>query len=142
MRYGEAMTRDDDVARIEESIRRLAARGRAHHVAETSLSILGVTILRQLQQTPDARAVDLAARNGIDKSAISRQLKTLEAHGLVERGPRTGRDGQTLAITSAGEAAVEHLAAENRSRIGTRVSRWTDDDLRLLAHLLARLEEG
>ena len=69
------------------------------------LSLVAYTLLVQIDLTSEARAADLAAHFGLDKSTVSRQLEQLIAAGLLRReGERPGRRGYALVLTDAGNS--------------------------------------
>ena len=67
------------------------------------LSLVGYTLLTQIDAMSQAHAADLAAYFGLDKSTVSRQLDELINAGLLRRdGERPGRRGQALVVTDEG----------------------------------------
>jgi DNA-binding MarR family transcriptional regulator len=51
--------------------------------------------------------VELAARLGMDRSTLSRNLDPLERRGLVEIGPEARHRARRVALTAAGAALLE-----------------------------------
>lgn len=99
-------------------------------------------MLARLLEGP-TRAADLCTYFGVDKSAVSRQLRLLEDLGLVERGadPADGR-AQLLALTGEGRRRLTKARDARRGRIRRQLDRWDEDDVAQLGDLLARFNES
>jgi DNA-binding MarR family transcriptional regulator len=99
-------------------------------------------LLARLLEGP-TRAADLCTYFGVDKSAVSRQLRLLEELGLVERGadPADGR-AQLLALTPEGRRRLTKARDARRGRIRRQLDRWDEDDVARLGELLARFNES
>jgi DNA-binding MarR family transcriptional regulator len=103
------------------------------------LSVVAYTLLTEISLTPGARAADLSAHFGLDKSTVSRQLEQLISAGLLRREEeRPGRRGNTLALTPAGEQHLAGAAQAIRSRLAEWLIDWNDRDLATFAELVAR----
>jgi DNA-binding MarR family transcriptional regulator len=103
------------------------------------LSVVAYTLLVQVEAEPHARAADLAAHFGLDKSTVSRQLDQLVAAGLLRReGERPGRRGQCLALTDAGRAELAAAAQAVRGCLAGWLASWDDADIATLGGLMAR----
>ena len=90
-----------------------------------------------------ARIQDLASQSILTRSGVSRVVERLERKGLVRRTPAVedGR-GAYAELTAEGaerfhEAAVRHIAFVR----STFLNRFTTDELRTLAGLLARAND-
>ena len=111
-------------ARLRAATARLTRRLRqsaAGELALTQLSALGT-----LQTTGPIRLNELASREGISASTISKLIDALERNALVERSPDAG-DGRAsrVAITAAGTAVLEDLR-RNGARLIDRALRALD----------------
>ena len=96
-------------------------------------------LLATVASTGGMRASELAARFGVDKGAISRQVARLEQLGLVTRAADPDdRRALVIGTTSEGQRRVEAAVARRRERFRARLSDWTDDDVEQLADLLSR----
>ncbi len=84
--------------------RRYDARLRVHGITATQFSLLGA-IARDSGETVSA----LAARNGIERTGLSRNLGRLERLGLIESRPAEKGNGRVCSLTPAGEALIEKL---------------------------------
>jgi DNA-binding MarR family transcriptional regulator len=103
------------------------------------LSLVGYTFLVEIEARRGTRATDLAARFGLDKSTVSRQVNQLEAARVVRReGERPGRRGYTLVVTSEGEAALEREAGRVRQRLGEALVQWNVGEITSFADTLDR----
>jgi DNA-binding MarR family transcriptional regulator len=85
------------------------------------------------------RAVDIAGYFGIDKGAVSRQIKQLVALDLITRtsAPDDGR-AQLLVPTDAGRRQFELARRKRSARIRAELSSWNPDDVAQFARLLGR----
>ncbi|MDQ6750325.1 MAG: MarR family winged helix-turn-helix transcriptional regulator [Actinomycetota bacterium] len=106
------------------------------------LSLVAHSLLSFIDAEPDARAADVAAAYGLDKSTVSRQLSQLETAGLLVRTEeRPGRRGHVLELTNAGRQVLKRAAESSRKTLATHLTDWQDEDVEALAALLARFAE-
>ncbi len=96
-------------------------------------------LLAHIAEHPRTRGSDLAARFGVGRATISRQLSKLYSAGLVARevDPQDSR-GLLISLTALGAA---RLAAAQRARVAVMteaLAQWDVDDVRSLASLLHR----
>ena len=106
------------------------------------LSLVAYTLLAHIDSTPGTRATDLAARFGLDKSTLSRQIDQLERDDLTRRdGEQPGRRGQTLAVTRTGRLQLDTAAAQARRRLSERLAGWDERDIATLAALVERFNQ-
>ncbi|WP_214415335.1 MarR family winged helix-turn-helix transcriptional regulator [Sphaerisporangium fuscum] len=96
-------------------------------------------ILVRIDEAAPARPSDLAAYFGVGKATISRQLKVLEELGLIGRQPDP-LDGRAhlLALTEEGRTRLEGARLARQQRFYALLSTWPQEDVRLLATMLAR----
>lgn len=99
-------------------------------------------LLIRLAADGPCRATDLAADTLLDLSTVSRQIRSLVDHGLVERrpDPEDGR-GTLLSPTVAGLAAVERFRAQRGQKMAEALAEWSGPDRRDFARLLARFND-
>src|ERR1700756_1374048 len=82
-------------------MRRRAEVGAAMH---PELSLVGFTLLAEIEEVPGTRPPDLPAVCGLETWAASRELKALEDAGFLRReSERTGRRGYDLVVTPTGK---------------------------------------
>jgi DNA-binding MarR family transcriptional regulator len=76
---------------------------------------------------------------GLDKGAVSRQVRQLEALDLVRReaDPDDGR-ATLLSVSGEGRRRVEELDRIRRARLQHRLGSWSDDELTAFVRDLAR----
>ena len=103
---------------------RLTRRLRQNAVGELTLPQLSA--LGTLYRTGPIRLNELASREGISASTISKLVDALERGALVERSPEVG-DGRAsrVALTAAGTAVLEDLR-RNGARLIDRALRALD----------------
>ncbi|GAA2249479.1 MarR family transcriptional regulator [Herbiconiux moechotypicola] len=103
----------------------------------------GYLVLGHIAKHHPTAPGDIVARMGIDKSALSRQLRTLKELGFVtsEADPADGRSS----LFSPTEETVRRLA-EIRERTHTvyeeLFAEWSDGDLSEFVRLLGMFTEG
>ena len=107
------------------------------------LSLVAYTLLAQIDVTPQARAADLAAHFGLDKSTVSRQLEQLISTGLLRReGERPGRRGCELALTATGQRHLAAAAQAVRCRLADWLTDWDDRDVAAFGQLVSRFNQS
>jgi DNA-binding MarR family transcriptional regulator len=135
-------------ARVSQEVVQLvrasqSIRAQIHARQGDGIEWAGYMLLFQLCKDGPQRSSALASTACIDPSTVSRQVAQLVALGLVERraDPDDGR-ASLLAATALGEE--RHRAVhERRDRAFSHLlAEWPDDDVRLLASLLHRLNES
>jgi DNA-binding MarR family transcriptional regulator len=102
--------------------------------------LAGTFVLGRLAVLGPVRLTQLAQELGLDPSSVSRQVSSLERHGLVakEKDPRDQR-AQQLALTERGLAAVESLRNARAQALVRLLPDWSDADLDALNATLGRL---
>jgi len=125
-----------DLGRITTS-RRLGA-SRAER-AEVDISPAAAAVLRHVVLDGPLRPVALSERTRMKPPALSRQLKILEADGLIERvaTPDDGR-GALLRPTRKGRALQRRLEQADDEIMAEQLAGWSASDLAALAGLLER----
>ena len=86
------------------------------------------------------RPSDLAGHVGVGKATITRQLKPLEALGLIERlqDPDDGR-AHRWRLTGKGRERIAVVRKARRERMQSILDSWPEEDVRTLTRLLGRL---
>jgi DNA-binding MarR family transcriptional regulator len=107
------------------------------------LSLVAYTLLAQIDVTPEARAADLAAHFGLDKSTVSRQLEQLISAGLLRReGERPGRRGCGLALTTGGQQHLAAAALAVRCQLAEWLTDWDEPDVAAFSQLVSRFNQS
>jgi len=109
-------------------------------VAGVDVSQQGVTLVRVLRREGQLPAATLAATAGMDLGAVSRQLRRLEADGLVHRttDPADGRV-TLVELTGAGADVAERLHAISARHLEEALAGWSAAERRALGRSLRRL---
>ncbi|HHV20572.1 MAG TPA: MarR family transcriptional regulator [Propionibacterium sp.] len=97
-------------------------------------------VVHMLVQLGPTRNSELAAACGLDASTVSRQVRSLEEAGMIERCPDPA-DGRAQLVSLSPEGLRRVAEARNR-RLGIvreRLTDWSPDDVITLAGLLSRL---
>jgi DNA-binding MarR family transcriptional regulator len=137
---------DEGFAAIRTPLGQLFRLGasRRVHVRQVTAAGVGVTqpgavLLSRLVADGPLTLSDLSAAADMDPGAASRQVKALEAEGLVER---RGRDGDArvsvLRATPAGEEVRERIAAVQDRHMADVLDGWSPADQATFARLLSR----
>ena len=107
------------------------------------LTAASYALLARLLDCGPSRAVDLSAYFGIDKGAVSRQLRLLEDLGFVTReaDPDDGR-AQQLVLTEQGRSRLTEVRSARREKVRIELGQWQVEDVHELGTLLARLNEA
>ena len=102
--------------------------------------VAGTFVLGRLAVLGPVRLTQLAHELGLDPSSVSRQVSSLERHGLVvkEKDPHDQR-AQQLVLTDRGLAAVEQLREARARELARLMPDWSPDDLDDLTAALGRL---
>lgn len=96
-------------------------------------------LLAGIQDHGRARASELAGHFGLGKATVSRQLTVLAGLGLIERVPDPAdRRAHLLVVTEEGRRRLDAARTARRERWHALLGTWAVDDVRLMAHMLAR----
>jgi DNA-binding MarR family transcriptional regulator len=110
--------------------------------AETSLSQAEYDVLLTVTRTPEmtARLRDVTRNMLISQPSVSRLIDRMVSRGLVSKcaDPQDGR-GALVRATPEGVRAFREIAREHGRSIAERMSILTDEELRTLRDLTARL---
>jgi DNA-binding MarR family transcriptional regulator len=136
-----------DVVTIERELRRLLRRARAYSVelarsVHPDLEPAVYALLVDILTKSPARAADLAEDLGVTKGVVSRQVRSLERLGLVERGPDSSdARAHILVVTPAGRRAVRRAQAARREAVERLLRSCDPDELAGMAAALSRINE-
>jgi DNA-binding MarR family transcriptional regulator len=126
-------------ARLRAATARLTRRLRQSATGELTLTQLSA--LGTLQASGPIRLNELASREGISASTISKLIDVLERDAFVERSPDAG-DGRAsrVAITAAGIAVLEDLRRNGALLIDRALGALDASDRMALTAALPALE--
>jgi DNA-binding MarR family transcriptional regulator len=117
-----------------------AAADRLSRAVHPELDSGAYGLLIYLRDHGTARPSDLAGYVGVGKATISRQVKVLEDLGLIERRPDPAdKRAHLLALTAEGTRRLDAVRSARLEHFHERLSTWPEEDVRMLATLLARL---
>lgn len=138
---------DGAIAAVEEQFtglyRQMKARMRQRaSLVHPDLPVMGYVILSTLKRCGATHAGVLVEALDMDKSLLSRQLRTLEELGLVEREPDpTDKRSSILSLSRIGLERVTTVQAADRAALYGQLRDWEVGDLNQLAGLLGRVNE-
>ncbi|MGH3369785.1 MAG: MarR family winged helix-turn-helix transcriptional regulator [Nocardioidaceae bacterium] len=132
------------VERALERLFRLNASRRVHArqaaAAGVAISQPGFALLRRIHEHGPVSVGELAKLTDMDPAATGRQIRQLEAEGLVTRGPSSA-DGRVVFVrlTSQGSEAWRRISDVRDRHMEDVLRTWSEADRAALAHLLSRL---
>ncbi|RDV45653.1 MarR family transcriptional regulator [Leifsonia sp. ku-ls] len=136
------MTQDDrrtSIARVQRELTTVARRGTARIRRENqTLSEVDRSLLAHIQAEPGCRAVEIAAHFQLNRSTVSRQLATLQEHGLIAPRPAEVGRGVALELTAEGERVLAGVAATIQDALVRRFAGWSEQEIDEFARLLER----
>ena len=108
--------------------------------AGVTISPVAGSVLRHIVEEGPLRPALLAERLRMQPSALSRQLKVLEADGCIERVPIPGdKRGWLVRVTQRGRGIVQRLERADEDLLAGQLGNWSATDLDTLNDLLDRL---
>jgi DNA-binding MarR family transcriptional regulator len=137
----------DDVAAAEQSLERLfrLTMNRKVHTKQTAavgvdVTRAGYAVLRCLHDSAQPSLGEIARECSMDPAATSRQVKTLEDDGLVERRA-TSDDGRVtvVGITRAGRDVYRRIVEVRTAYMREVLGGWPPRDRATLVRLVDRL---
>ena len=136
-----AVSHDVDVARLRDSIGRLARYLRTID-AGSGLTPTQMSLLASLVRLGPVRISDLAKRERLNATLLSRSLAGLEAQGLVARtlDPADKRSS-TIAITRAGSQLLRRLRSARSDVLRSQVVSLPSRDQKRLMAVLPVLDD-
>lgn len=138
----------DGYSRVEYELAVLLRRAHANsgHLsrdAHPDLQVIAYALLARLHDLGSARAADLSDYFGIDKGALSRQLKLLQELQLIVRETDAAdRRSQRLSLTARGRQRLTQARRARRRLIRQELSEWTAGDVEAFGYLLARFNSA
>jgi DNA-binding MarR family transcriptional regulator len=110
--------------------------------AGVEVSVPGMGILGVLDRSSPQRVSAIARKAGMVPTLASRELRSLEVAGYVER-TTDGTDARAVAVslTADGREAYHRLRAASVAAAADALAAWTAADLTQLARLLARVAD-
>ena len=111
--------------------------------ARVPITGAGLTALRGIERDGPIAVSALAAKVRVDLSTMSRQLRPLEAAGLVARAsdPNDGRVAR-ITVTEKGRAVLERVDEAVLEDFDAALADWSGADRAQLAALLHRFRAG
>jgi DNA-binding MarR family transcriptional regulator len=98
-------------------------------------------IIAMLGREPWIQAARICEATGMDKGAVSRSLRDLLQHGLVEaRADRGNQRRQLLALTPKGLIVHDHLVRMSIERERRLLAGFSREEKRVMQSLLARMK--
>lgn len=134
----------DGYSRVEHELAVLLRRAHANsgdlsRDVHPDLQATAYALLARLHDLGSARAADLSDYFGIDKGALSRQLKLLQQLQLIARETDAAdRRSQRLSLTARGRQRLTQARRARRRLIRQELSEWPAGDVEAFGHLLAR----
>ncbi|MFE9653512.1 MarR family winged helix-turn-helix transcriptional regulator [Micromonospora sp. NPDC006431] len=132
---------------VEHELTALLRRGRAlsweiAREVHPNLEPNAYGLLLWLRRCGSIRLTDLAARLGIGKGTLSRQIHGLEGLGLVRRDPDpTDRRAAQLSLTEEGTRRFDAARAARLGQIRRTMESWPKQDVEDFARLMHRFNE-
>ncbi|MEU9862006.1 MarR family winged helix-turn-helix transcriptional regulator [Streptomyces sp. NPDC047971] len=100
-------------------------------------------VLALLKHDGDMRMSRIAERMAVDMSVSSRHVSHVVDRGWVERLPDPAdRRSRILHLTAEGREKLDELDRRLTAMLTRNLADWSDDDVELLTHLLARLRDS
>jgi DNA-binding MarR family transcriptional regulator len=128
---------------IAASARSPRQRERVLRAARVPLTGAGLVALRAVERHGPIAVSDVARRLELDQSTASRQIRPLEAEGLVTRSvDPADRRAARLAITPKGRRLLDRVREVPLNDYAVALGDWSAADRVTLAQLLDRLREG
>jgi DNA-binding MarR family transcriptional regulator len=131
-------------SQVERELAVLLRRGHANsgdlsRQVHPDLQASAYALLARLHDLGSARAADLSDYFGIDKGALSRQLRLLEDLELITREIDTAdRRSHLLTLTAGGRRRLTQARRARQRLIRQELSRWPTCDVEVFGDLLAR----
>ncbi|MGW0856632.1 MarR family winged helix-turn-helix transcriptional regulator [Streptomyces sp. NPDC002690] len=131
-------------AQYEELMRQLSAVGCVRRELGRGLpdgcSSASATVLALLGREGDMRMSRLAELLAVDMSVTSRHVAHLAALGWIDRSPDpVDRRSRLLNLTPLGRVRLAEQSESTARMLAQRLSDWSDEDVRRLTRLMARL---
>ncbi len=92
--------------------------------------------------TPGCRATDVSDAFGVNRSTVSRQLRSCIEAGWVAAEPGPTRLGHPLNLTDRGRTVLSDTVARRHDEVRAGLAGWGQDELDRFVHLLRRFRHG
>lgn len=138
----------ESLREVEDELAALLRRGRAlsweiASEVHPNLEPNAYGLLLWLRRSGAIRLTDLAARLGVGKGTLSRQIHSLETLGLVRRDPDpSDRRAAQLSLTEEGQRRFDAARAPRLGQIRRALQSWPQQDVEELARLLRRFNDA
>lgn len=110
--------------------------------AADQLSPVEASILEYIAWKGPLRLSDLAARQGVDKSTITPQVRGLERKGMLDRqGDPTDARASLLTISERGQALQRRFSDAGTAVFDDILAAWSREDREALGSMLTRFAE-
>lgn len=135
-------------SQVEHELAILLRRAHAHsgdlsHEVHPDLQATAYALLARLHDLGSARAADLSDYFGIEKSALSRQLRLLVDLELITAEIDTSdRRSHRLSLTPGGRRQLARARSARQRLIRQELSRWPTGDVEAFGDLLARFNSS
>lgn len=143
-----AENKPDGYSRVDHELAILLRRAQANSgdlafEVHLDLQASAYALLARLHDLGGARAADLRDYFGIDKGALSRQLKLLEDLQLITRQTDAeDRRCHRLSLTADGQRQLAEARAARHRLIRRELSRWASADVETFGDLLGRFNSS
>ncbi|MFC4021321.1 MarR family winged helix-turn-helix transcriptional regulator [Micromonospora sp. GCM10011542] len=138
----------EPIRAVEHELTALLRRGRAvsweiAREVHPNLEPNTYGLLLWLRRCGSVRLTDLAARLGVGKGTLSRQIQGLEALGLVRRDPDpTDRRAAQISMTEEGQRRFDAARAARLGQFLRVLETWPARDVEEFARLLGRFNDS
>lgn len=120
-------------------VRYLTAGERAH---DGALSLAQHSLLGYIARHPGCRATDVSDAFGVNRSTVSRQLRSCVDAGWVAAEPGPTRLGHPLNLTDHGRTVLADTVGRRHDEVRAGLAGWDQDELDRFVHLLRRFRRG
>jgi DNA-binding MarR family transcriptional regulator len=133
-----------DAERSLERLFRMAANRKVYARQAAAVGAVvarpGYAVLRSIDEAGELSMGDLARECAMDPAATGRQVRSLQADGLVERSAGS-EDGRMVVVrlTDAGRAVLQRIVEVRTGHLTKVLAEWSDDDRSELVRLVDRL---
>jgi DNA-binding MarR family transcriptional regulator len=128
------------IDRMQRMLGSRRIQARLAEVAGVELTQQALQVLRVLPEGERFAVADVARRARMDVGAVSRQLRVLEADGLVGREASPDHGSVVLIhATPAGLAVRERVEGVQRRQFTEALAGWSPEDCAALGRLMSRL---
>jgi len=135
-----------DVAAAELALERLfrLTVNRTMHARQSAavgatVTRAGYAVLRCVDEAGRLTLGEVAAQCSMDPAAAGRQVKALEADGLVERTPGDDARVTEVRLTPTGRRVYRRIVAVRQAHMTRVLAGWSREDRASLARLVGRL---